>query len=99
MSAVTALLRLRCAGRVLWLIPPDDEATGSSAVSEEDEDEGDEAGLFQSGGVLPRLPAGIPDVPLDRLAGQRAVNTVLHSAYDAHFTAFVAIGGMDEQIM
>ena len=65
------LTRALYAGRVLWLIPPDDEATGSAAASEAAE-AGDEAGLFQSGGLLPQAPAGVPDSTAQRSACELA---------------------------
>ena len=42
-------------------------------MSEEDEDEVDGAGLFQSGGVLPRLPTGVLDRSSQSPAGEQAV--------------------------
>ncbi len=58
-----------CAGRVLWLIPAEDEATGSGAASDAGDD-GEEAGLFQSGGALPQAPAGTPDSTAQPSAGE-----------------------------
>ena len=60
-----------CAGRVLWLIPAEDEATGSAAASDAGDD-GEEAGLFQSGGALPRAPPGTPDSTAQPSAGERS---------------------------
>ena len=60
---------------MLWLIPAEDEATGSAAASEQADDV-DEAGLFQSGGVLPRAPASIPDSAARPSAGEHACQIV-----------------------
>lgn len=50
---------LQLAGRVLWLIPAEDEATGENDSGASSDDEED-LGLFESGGKLPVARAAAP---------------------------------------
>ena len=65
----------------------------------EEEDEGDDAGLFQSGGVLPRLPAGIPEGPLHGFVGEHPISLYFASSsmVTEYLRCCITTGGGYEQ--